>query len=257
MAILGKFSRILTVFSEFTNQEICCTNDTYMFPLVPEERMICMFVANRMTKNPITVDPTTPVYEAANLMKRRHIRRLPVVEEGKLVGIISDRDIMRVAPSPATTLSRFEITSLLDKITISEIMAKDVVAIKDTATIEEAALLMYNEKVGGLPVVSSIGAVVGIITETDVFKTFVDVMGLADGKTRITLDVEDKIGVVKELAGIIADAGFNIDSMATCKMAANAGHFEIVIRVDTDEVDNIIAKIEEKGYKVLHVAKIG
>ena len=216
-----------------------------------------MFVANRMTKNPITVEPATPVNEAAKLMKRRNIRRLPVVEKGSLVGIISDRDIMRVAPSPATTLSKFEIMSLLDKITVSEIMAKDVVSLPDTATIEEAALVMYNEKLSGLPVVSSMGAVVGIITETDVFKTFVDVMGLADGKTRITLDVVDKIGVVKELAGIIADAGCNIDSMVTCKQASLAGHFEIVIRVDADNVDEITAKIEEKGYNVVHVAKIG
>lgn len=216
-----------------------------------------MFVANRMTKNPITVEPTTPVNEAAKLMKRRNIRRLPVVEKGSLVGIISDRDIMRVAPSPATTLSKFEIMSLLDKITVSEILAKDVVSLPDTATIEEAALVMYNEKLSGLPVVSSMGAVVGIITETDVFKTFVDVMGLADGKTRITLDVVDKIGVVKELAGIIADAGFNIDSMVTCKQASLAGHFEIVIRVDADNVDEITAKIKEKGYNVVHVAKIG
>ena len=216
-----------------------------------------MFVANRMTKNPITVEPTTPVNEAAKLMKRRNIRRLPVVEKGSLVGIISDRDIMRVAPSPATTLSKFEIMSLLDKITVSEIMAKDVVSLPDTATIEEAALVMYNEKLSGLPVVSSMGAVVGIITETDVFKTFVDVMGLADGKTRITLDVVDKIGVVKELAGIIADAGFNIDSMVTCNQASLSCHFEIVIRVDADNVDEITAKIEEKGYNVVHVAKIG
>ncbi len=216
-----------------------------------------MFVANRMTKNPITVEPSTPVNDAAKLMKRRNIRRLPVVDDGKLVGIISDRDIMRVAPSPATTLSRFEIASLLDKITVAEIMAKDVVSLPDTATIEDAALLMYNEKLSGLPVVSSVGAVVGIITETDVFKTFVDVMGLAEGKTRITLVAEDKVGVVKELAGIIADAGFNIDSMVTCKQAATAGYSEIVLRLDADDVDDIIAKMKEKGYSILHVAKIG
>ena len=116
---------------------------------------------------------------------------------------------------------------------------------------------MYNERLSGLPVVSSMGAVVGIITETDVFKTFVDVMGLADGKTRLTLDVVDKVGVVKELAGIIADAGYNIDSMVTCKQAAMSGHFEIVIRLDADNVDDIKDKIEAKGYKIIHIAKIG
>ena len=136
-------------------------------------------------------------------------------------------------------------------------MAKEVVSLPDTATIEEAALVMYNERLSGLPVVSSMGAVVGIITETDVFKTFVDVMGLADGKTRLTLDVVDKVGVVKELAGIIADAGYNIDSMVTCKQAAMSGHFEIVIRLDADNVDDIKDKIEAKGYKIIHIAKIG
>ena len=100
-----------------------------------------MFVANRMTKNPITVDITATVDEAAKLMKRRGVRRLPVLDEdGKLVGIVSDRDIMRVAPSPATTLSRFEITSLLDKMSVKDVMAKNVVSVPDTATIEEVAL---------------------------------------------------------------------------------------------------------------------
>ena len=146
-----------------------------------------MFVANRMTKNPITVTPETKVDEAAVLMKKHHFRRLPVVEDGKLVGFLNDKDIMRVAPSPATTLSKYEITSLLAKMCIRDIMQKDVISVNEEATIEEAALIMCNNKIGGLPVVSSVGAVVGVITETDIFKALVDVMGLADGKTRITV----------------------------------------------------------------------
>ena len=113
-----------------------------------------MFVANRMAKNPFTVTPDTKVSAAKDLMKKHRFRRLPVVDEdGKLVGFLSDRDIMRVSPSPATTLSRYEITSLLAKMCIGEIMQKDVVSVKDDATIEEAALIMYNHKIGGLPVV--------------------------------------------------------------------------------------------------------
>ena len=124
-----------------------------------------MFVANRMAKNPFTVTPDTKVSAAKDLMKKHRFRRLPVVDEdGKLVGFLSDRDIMRVSPSPATTLSRYEITSLLAKMCIGEIMQKEVVSVKDDATIEEAALIMYNHKIGGLPVVSSVGAVVGVIT---------------------------------------------------------------------------------------------
>lgn len=214
-----------------------------------------MFVANRMTKHPITVAPDATLDEAAGLMKKHHFRRLPVVEDGKLVGFFSDRDVMRVSPSPATTLSRYEIRSLLDKIKVREIMQKKVFTVSEEATIEEAALIMYNEKVGGLPVVSSVGAVVGIITETDIFKTFVDVMGLQDGKTRLTLEVDDKVGVVNEISGIFMENGLSIDSLVTCKQAD--GSYEIVIRGDIPSVEDIRAKIEAKGYRVIHDVKIG
>lgn len=139
------------------------------------------------------------------------------MENGKLVGFFSDRDLMRVAPSPATTLSRYEINSLLAKMCVRDIMQKKVISVNVDATIEEAALLMYKNKIGGMPVVSNVGAVVGVITETDIFKTFVDVMGLADGKTRITLEVTDKIGVVKDIATIFGEEGVSIDSLITCK----------------------------------------
>lgn len=214
-----------------------------------------MFVINRMTKNPMTVTADTKVDEVAHLMKKHNFRRLPVVDDGKLVGFLSDSDLMRVAPSPATTLSRYEINSLLAKICVRDIMKKDVVSVNVGATIEEAALIMYKNKIGGMPVVSNMGAVVGVITETDIFKTFVDVMGLADGKTRITLEVTDKIGVVKDIAEIFGQAGVSIDSLITCKKEDNK--YEIVIRGDITNIDDIKAKIEAKGYKVIHTVKIG
>ena len=214
-----------------------------------------MFVINRMTKNPMTVTADTKVDEVAHLMKKHNSRRLPVVDDGKLVGFLSDSDLMRVAPSPATTLSRYEINSLLAKICVRDIMKKDVVSVNVGATIEEAALIMYKNKIGGMPVVSNMGAVVGVITETDIFKTFVDVMGLADGKTRITLEVTDKIGVVKDIAEIFGQAGVSIDSLITCKKEDNK--YEIVIRGDITNIDDIKAKLEAKGYKVIHTVKIG
>ena len=213
-----------------------------------------MFVINRMTKNPMTVTADTKVDEVAHLMKKHNFRRLPVVDDGKLVGFLSDSDLMRVAPSPATTLSRYEINSLLAKICVRDIMKKDVVSVNVGATIEEAALIMYKNKIGGMPVVSNMGAV-GVITETDIFKTFVDVMGLADGKTRITLEVTDKIGVVKDIAEIFGQAGVSIDSLITCKKEDNK--YEIVIRGDITNIDDIKAKLEAKGYKVIHTVKIG
>lgn len=214
-----------------------------------------MFVINRMTKNPMTVTADTKVDEVAHLMKKHNFRRLPVVDDGKLVGFLSDSDLMRVAPSSATTLSRYEINSLLAKICVRDIMKKDVVSVNVDVTIEEAALIMYKNKIGGMPVVSNMGAVVGVITETDIFKTFVDVMGLADGKTRITLEVTDKIGVVKDIAEIFGQAGVSIDSLITCKKEDNK--YEIVIRGDITNIDDIKAKLEAKGYKVIHTVKIG
>lgn len=207
-----------------------------------------MFVINRMTKNPMTVTADTKVDEVAHLMKKHNFRRLPVVDDGKLVGFLSDSDLMRVAPSSATTLSRYEINSLLAKICVRDIMKKDVVSVNVDATIEEAALIMYKNKIGGMPVVSNMGAVVGVITETDIFKTFVDVMGLADGKTRITLEVTDKIGVVKDIAEIFGQAGVSIDSLITCKKEDNK--YEIVIRGDITNIDDIKAKLEAKVIKL-------
>lgn len=214
-----------------------------------------MFVAKRMTKNPVTVTPDTKVDEAAELMKKHHFRRLPVVEEGKLVGFLSDKDIMRVAPSPATTLSRYEITSLLAKMCIKDVMIKDVISVSDEATIEEAALLMCEKKVGGLPVVSGVGAVVGVITETDIFKALVDVMGVKEGKTRITLEVDDKVGVVKDIASTFSEVGLNIDSLVTCKEPS--GKYEIVIRGEVPDANEIKGKLEAKGYNVIHTVKFG
>ena len=216
-----------------------------------------MFVAARMTKHPVTVTSEATISEAAKLMKKNHFHRMLVVDNGKLVGYFSDRDVMRVAPSPATTLSRYEIRSLLDKMKVTEIMQKKVVTVKEDATVEEAALIMYNNKVGGLPVISDVGAVVGIITATDILKTFVDVMGLPSGKTRLTLEVEDKIGTIADITKIFADYGINLDSVITCKQ--DFGKYELVVRLDDIDknFDNIKSELEIKGYKVVHVVKIG
>lgn len=209
-----------------------------------------MFVSERMAKNPVTVTPTTSLDDVAALMKKGHFRRLPVVEDGALVGFFSDKDMLKVAPSPATTLSRYEVTSLLAKLTVKDIMQTKVISVGDDATIEEAALIMYDNKIGGLPVVSSVGAVVGVITETDIFKTFVDVMELKSGKTRLTVLVKDKVGVVNEISGIFAENGLNIDSLVTCRRSDDS--YEVVIRGDIPDVADIKAKIEAKGYEVTH-----
>ena len=216
-----------------------------------------MFVATRMTKHPVSVTSDATIQQADRLMKKHNFHRMLVVDDGKLVGYFSDRDIMRVAPSPATTLSKYEIRSLLDKISVRDIMHEKVITVNEDATIEEAALIMYNNKVGGLPVVSDVGALVGIITATDILKTFIKVMGLIGGKTRLTLEVDNKIGIMADITKIFADKGINIDSFITCRHKNN--RYELVVRLDDhpEGFDDVKKILEERGYKIIHEAKIG
>ncbi len=212
-----------------------------------------MFVVERMTKHPVTMSSDATIGEVDRVMKKNKFHRMIIVEGGKLVGYLSDRDVMRVAPSPATSLSKFEIRELLDKLKVRDIMQKKVITVNENATIEEAALIMYNNKVGGLPVISDVGAVVGIITATDILKTFVNVMGLPEGgKTRITLEVENKIGVMAEITKIFSELGVNIDSLITSRQ--DEKNYNIVVRFDTlgDKFENVKSQLEQRGYKVIH-----
>lgn len=212
-----------------------------------------MFVAKRMTPNPITVGPETSVMDAAELMHSKKIRRLPVVDKGVLVGIVTDRDLREVGPSPATSLSVHELNYLLAKMKVSEVMAKEVITVPVDAAIEEAALLMYNNKIGGIVVVDPDGKVVGLITETDIFKLFVDVMGLPSGMTRITLDVTDQVGVLSDITAIFREQGINIKSLVTF---STDGRAELVIRADVADPTNLVEALKAKGYPVLHVVRI-
>ena len=214
-----------------------------------------MFVSKRMTVNPVTISPTTGILEAMNLMKNNKFRRLPVMEHGKLVGIVTDRDLREVTASPATSLSVFELNYLLAKMQVKDIMKKHVITINVEATIEEAALIMYTNKIGGLVVVDAQNAVVGIITETDIFKTLVDVMGLPEGRTRLTLEFTDKIGALHEITGVFKDLGINIFSLAVQHLPE--GKIEMVIRADTVDTAELTRKLTEKGYPISHTVIIG
>lgn len=213
-----------------------------------------MFVADRMTKHPVTMSSNSTIGEVDRMMKKYNFHRMLIVDNGKLVGYLSDRDVMRVAPSPATSLSKFEIRELLDKLSVKDIMQKKVVTVNEDATIEEAALIMYQNKVGGLPVISQVGKVVGIITATDILKTFIEVMGLpSGGKIRMTLEVENKIGVMAGITKTIAESGINIDSLIVFQSDENKT--KLVVRLDeyAEKFDEIKSKLEEHGYKVIHV----
>lgn len=216
-----------------------------------------MFVAERMTRHPITMSSSATIGEVDRMMKKYKFHRMIIVDGGKLVGYLSDRDVMRVAPSPATSLSKFEIRTLLDKLSVKDIMQTKIITVQESATIEEAALIMYQNKVGGLPVISEVGTVVGIITATDILKTFIEVMGLpGGGKIRMTLEVPNKVGVIANITRIFADDGVNLDSVITCKRGET---YELVVRFEdrAEGFSEITAALEKEGYRIRHTVKIG
>jgi acetoin utilization protein AcuB len=175
-----------------------------------------MFVSNLMTRNPVMVQPDTPVTEAQVLMRREHVHRLPVVDkDGKLTGIISEKDLLNVSPSVATTLDMYEMTNLLSKIKVEKVMTRKVLSVFEDTLVEEAARLMADHDIGGLPVVRKDNTVIAIITESDLFRLFIDLFGSRRKGLRMTLLIPQKQGELAALAGAIAAQGGNIMAIGT------------------------------------------
>ncbi len=170
-----------------------------------------MFVGQRMSRPVIPVKPDMPIHDALDLFKREHIRRAPVIKDGKLVGIVTQTDLLNASPSPVTSLSIWEIHYLLAKLTVSEIMTKEVITINEKTPIEEAARIMADNKIGGLPVMSD-DHVVGMITETDLFKVFLELLGARESGLRVTLSVKDQPGELLKITQAIAALGGNFIS---------------------------------------------
>lgn len=148
------------------------------------------------------------IHEAQNLFRQEKIRRAPVVSSGKLVGIISEKDLINAAPSQATSWSVWEMNCLFSKVTVKDIMSKNVITINQDTPIEQAARIMADNKIGGLPVMN-LGKVSGIITETDLFKIFLELMGAREVGVRVTAVVDDQPGVLKKITSAISDIGGN------------------------------------------------
>jgi acetoin utilization protein AcuB len=134
-----------------------------------------MQVREHMSAPAIVVSPETPVAKAMEILRARRIGRLPVVDDDRLVGIVSEPDLLRAMPSPATSLSVWEMPELLERLPVREVMTHDVVVVEPGTRVQDAAQLMVDRRIGGLPVVEA-GRVVGIITETDVFRVLVAIL---------------------------------------------------------------------------------
>ncbi|HQV94843.1 MAG TPA: CBS and ACT domain-containing protein [Anaerolineales bacterium] len=165
-----------------------------------------------MSRPVITVSPDAPINDVLAMFRKEHIRRAPVIKNGKLVGIVSQTDLLNASPSPVTTLSVWEMNYLLSKVTVSRVMSKKIRTVNAGTPIEEAARIMADAKIGGLPVMSD-GKLVGIITETDLFKIFLEMMGARQKATRVTATISDQPGTLGKLTKAVAGAGGNIISL--------------------------------------------
>jgi acetoin utilization protein AcuB len=205
-----------------------------------------MYVLNSMTSNPYTVSPDATIAETMELMREKKIRRLPVLENGKLVGIITERKLLEVSPSPATSLSVFEINYLLAKTRVASLMTKDVITVMPGTLLEEAARIMRDKDIGALPVLDN-GALVGIITETDIFDAFLEILGFRSRGTRLSVEIDqDKPGILADIAAIIADLGMNVVSVAVFRN-------EIIFKINTLNTVELVGLISGKGYRILSV----
>jgi acetoin utilization protein AcuB len=208
-----------------------------------------------MSRHPLTVKPDTKVDAALKRMREEKIRRFPVVDDGgNLVGIVSDQDLLYAAPSPATSLSIHEMHYLYSRITVKQVMTRDVITVDESDPIEEAARIMVDNKVGGLPVMRE-GELVGLITETDVFRTFMEMMGARDQGVRLTLLCPDKPGELAALTSAVAGLGGNITSLGTF-WGEDASNAIVTMKVAGVSKDAVMEKIEPHILEVIDAREV-
>lgn len=214
-----------------------------------------MLVRYFMTATPITVNEEVSVTEAQMLMKRNRIRRLPVMKENKLVGIVTDRDVLSAAPSQVLSFDEKErelmpeLYELMTKIKLKDIMSRSLRTISADDSVITAAQLLLTHKISGLPVLSKQGLLIGIITEGDLFKALVDFSGLNMGKTIFGFLLPDQSGNIKEVADIIRAHGGRMASIMTSMTNKDGGERQVIIRIADQPVIDLDAMqkdLEEK-----------
>jgi acetoin utilization protein AcuB len=214
------------------------------------------FMREKIRKNPITINPNASFFEGQNLIQEKGVRHLPVVDENnRLLGIVTERDIRKAGPSDVDMLSRQEASYLLKKLKVSAFMTpkQKLVTITPDALIEEAVQLMHDHKIGCLPVVEG-EKLYGIFTETDAMDHFVDVFGLKQQGTRLTVALEDKPGKMFGILEIFKKHNVNVISMVSPSFMVE-GMRIAAIRIRTEEYEPIVKDLEKAGYKVLSIGK--
>ncbi|MDY6952515.1 MAG: CBS and ACT domain-containing protein [Thermodesulfobacteriota bacterium] len=217
-----------------------------------------MLVKGWMTTDVVTIDEDTSMMKASIIMKEKKIRCLPVVDKkGKVIGIVSDRDLKDAAPSKATTLDVYELNYLLSSMKIGDIMTKNLVFVRPDETVEFAALLMLENKISSLPVINDKHNLVGIITQTDIFKALINIAGVYTGGIQFAFSLEDRPGSIKEPADVIRSFGGRIISILSTKETAERGRRNVYMRcsaLSNEKLRDLVKELEDK-FVVLYTSQ--
>ncbi|OGP52342.1 MAG: hypothetical protein A2Y79_13785 [Deltaproteobacteria bacterium RBG_13_43_22] len=216
-----------------------------------------MLVKGWMTSDVITVDEDTSMMKASQIMKENNIRRLPVMRKGKLVGMITDRDIKEASPSKATTLDIHELYYLLSELKIKDLMNKNLVSVGPEETVEKAAVKMLEHRISGLPVVNDKGKVVGVITQGDIFKVLISLTGIYRGGIQFAFNLEDRPGSIKEVSDVIRKHGGRMVSILTSYDMCEENCRHVYIRIKEIPEHKLKALSEEldKNFILLYMVK--
>jgi acetoin utilization protein AcuB len=205
-----------------------------------------------MTQNPVTITPDVSVTEALRLMREKKIRRAPVLDRhGKLVGIVSDKDLLYASPSPVSSLSVWEMNYLLARLKVEEVMTQQVITITEDTPLEEAARIMADNKIGGLPVMRD-GTLVGIVTETDLFKIFLELLGARQPGVRVTALISGAKGTLAKITSAISSAGGNILAFSQFRDATGT-RWEVTFKVEDVAKDKLVQALKPVVQEILDV----
>jgi len=214
-----------------------------------------MIIERRMTRNPVTASPDMSVAEASALMKREKVHRLPVLDKDrKLVGIISEKDILYASPSPVSTLSIHEMAYLLSQLNVKKLMTRDVVTITKDTTVEEAARLMVDQDLSSLPVLED-GKLIGIVSKSDLFKILLELFGARHYGVRMSFLVEDKPGAIAEITNILATNGVDIIAFGTF-MGTDSSNAVCTIKMQGITISKALDLVKPLVMEVLDVREV-
>ncbi len=208
-----------------------------------------MLVRDIMTYNVVTIPSDTPVLEAERIMGFHRFERLPVVDKGKLVGLVTKDTLLKATPSAATSLSRGELHYLLAKLTVKEIMKKKVITVSPDTTVEQAAAIAQNNRVGCLPVVEG-EKVVGIVTTNDFFyKILNPLLGIGEPGKRIVVHGAGDVGQMQKVIESVQKSGVKIKSFCSLKSPDAEGN-DFVLHLDTEDLSQITSQLKKMGLSV-------